>query len=141
MMPPSEMNDAGMNGDGMKNDLRGDSAGGSNRGSGRELQYELLLSRKVTDSEGKTMGRLEEASAAMVGGECVVLDFHVGGFSGLERLGNVTLISRLIRTLGGGRFYRTFVVPADQLDLSDPRHPRARRPMDEFQTLRSEAES
>jgi hypothetical protein len=135
-MPPSEMNDAGM-----KNDPREDSYGGSDAGSHRELQYELLLSRKVTDSEGKTMGRLEEASAAMVGGECVVLDFHVGGFSGLERLGNVTLISRLIRTLGGGRFYRTFVVPADQLDLSDPRHPRARRPMDEFQTLRSEAES
>lgn len=126
-MPPSDMNDD------TDNDPRGD--------PDHELQYELLLSRKVTDSEGKTMGRLEEASTSMVGGECVVLDFHVGGFSGLERLGNVTLISRLIRTLGGGRFYRTFVVPADQLDLSDPHHPRARRPMDEFQTLRSEAES
>jgi hypothetical protein len=131
-MPPSEMNNDEMNNDPYDR-LHPDSH--------RELQYELLLSRKVTDSEGKTMGRLEEASAAMVGGECVVQEFHVGGFSGLERLGNVTLISRLIRTLGGDRFYRTFVVPADQLDLSDPRHPRARRPMDEFQTLRSEAES
>jgi hypothetical protein len=102
----------------------------------QEVQYDLLLDRKVVDSEGVAMGRLEEARAEIIDGECRVVEFHIGGLSVLERLGSVALFGGLIRALGGRRFYRIHVVPADQLDLSDPRHPRATRPVSSFRLLR-----
>jgi hypothetical protein len=100
-----------------------------------EVHFELLLDRRVVDSEGSVIGRLEEARAEVVSGECRVLEFHVGKLAVLERLGSVALFGSLIRTLGGDRFYRTYVVPADRMDLSDPDHPRALLPMRELRTL------
>jgi sporulation protein YlmC with PRC-barrel domain len=102
-----------------------------------EVHFELLLDRRVVDSDGDFIGRLEEARAEVVSGECRVLEFHVGKLAVLERLGSVALFGSLIRTLGGKRFYRTYVVPADRMDLSDPGHLRATVPMRELRELRT----
>jgi hypothetical protein len=101
----------------------------------RELRYDLLLDCKVIDSEGHSIGRLEEARAELIHGECRVVEFHVGGLSVLERIGSVALFGGLIRALGGSRFYRTYAVPADQMDFSDPKKPRVTRPVRELRAL------
>ncbi len=86
--------------------------------STREVHLELLLGRRVRDSEGKPVGRLEEVRADRVDQECLVREFHVGPHALLERLS-----VGLARTFGGPRHAAT-VIPWDKLDLSDPEHPR-----------------
>ena len=99
----------------------------------QEVHFELLLNRAVADSEGKRVGRLEEARVEVVAGECVVREFHVGAFALLERLGSAALFGGLIRTLGGRRFYRMYVVPAERMDMSDPSALRVTCPLRELQ--------
>jgi sporulation protein YlmC with PRC-barrel domain len=77
-----------------------------------DVHVELLVGRRVVDANGEVAGRLQRIMADRVGLECVVSEYRLGAGALLERLG---LASR------GG-----LVVPWQQMDLSDPLHPRLR---------------
>lgn len=83
-----------------------------------EIHLELLLGRKVHDSRGRPVGRIEEVTASREDLECVVEEFHLGPHALLERL-SLPLI-RVFR----GRGHGVRRVPCDRLDLSDPMRPR-----------------
>ena len=90
----------------------------------RECRVELLIGRRVVDTNGEVVGRLEEIVADYVDDEYVVREFHVGAFAALERLGTGMFGRSLLRLIGGGRIYTGYIVPWRHMDLSDPEHPR-----------------
>ena len=93
-------------------------------GSSRELHVEALLGHKLCDSEGKTLGRIEEFVAEIVGTDWVVLEVHVGRGALIERL---IEISTLVPFFGfvERRANKRYRLRWDQLDVSDPQRPRA----------------
>jgi len=84
------------------------------------VHLELLIGRKVRDSEGRVLGRIEEVHADRVDQECVVREYHLGPGALLERL-SVTA-GRIFRGAGP----RAMVLRWDELDLTDPMRPRLR---------------
>jgi sporulation protein YlmC with PRC-barrel domain len=96
--------------------------------TGREVRVELLLGRRVVDSEGGAVGRLEEVVADYIDDEYVVREFHVGAFAAFERLGGGMLGRGFLRLIGGHRIYHGYVVPWRFMELSDPDHPRVTVP-------------
>jgi hypothetical protein len=98
-----------------------------------DLHVEHLLGRRVRDAEGRALGRLEEFLVEMVDGEPCVTEFHVGGAAGVERIAAFTMQLPFFRLIPFTR--RGYRVPWNDLDLSDPRHPRVRRLRAELETL------
>ena len=68
----------------------------------REIHVELLLGRKVRDADDRVVGRIEELRSAIVDGERVVTEFHIGPAALLERIGVVASELPLLRLLGSG---------------------------------------
>ena len=101
----------------------------------RELHLELLIGRKVCDSHGKAVGRLEEVRIDDREGEPFVIEFHVGKYAMLERLMGGAVGRSLLRLLGRGRAHTALAVPWEILDLSNPRHPRITRPAAELREV------
>jgi hypothetical protein len=96
-----------------------------------ELRLELLLGRRVRDPEGRVVGRLEEFRATRDGDAWEVTAFDVGPSALLERLAVRHFGSLVPGTRPAGYRARW-----DQIDLSDPDHPRLTVPVDELQALR-----
>jgi len=90
----------------------------------REINVELLLSRRVYALNGKCIGRLEEVRAEMRDGECVLTEFLVGVYALFERLAAWSIGRSILRTLRLKRRDGGYRVPWNQLDLSDPERPR-----------------
>ena len=86
--------------------------------SAREIRLEMLLGRRVLAGNGRSIGRIEEVRAAPRGQGAVVTEVCIGPAALLERL------STHVTSLFGRR--RGYVAAPDQLDLSDPLHPRLR---------------
>jgi hypothetical protein len=82
-------------------------------GGGKHVHLEQLIGRRVVDREERAVGRIEEVRARIDGDSCVVEEYHLGAAALLERLSARVLSRRHARA-----------VPWDQLDLSDPEHPR-----------------
>lgn len=91
-----------------------DSAHGSME---RELRLDRLLGRLVRAANNQRVGRLEEFRAEKQGGECAITEYVIGAAGLFERLG-VGMKLVLGRRVGG------YVARWDQLDISDPEHPR-----------------
>ena len=94
-----------------------------------ELRAELLLGRKVRSIHGHVVGRIEEMRAEREHDYWVVTEFHVGPTALIERLAvrhfGITLPGR-------AHGYR---VRWNQLDLSNPRHPRLTCHLEELERL------
>lgn len=86
----------------------------------RELHIERLLGRKVFDSEGKRIGRLEEVVATRQDGEWVVEEYWVGSGALLHRL-SVRGAARALLGLCGIKGDSGYKVPWDKIDLSHPK--------------------
>jgi sporulation protein YlmC with PRC-barrel domain len=83
-----------------------------------EILAGRLIGRDVHDPDGKRVGRLADIVAHEEQGEIVVTNYLVGPHGWIRRFA----IHGLGLRFGGlGRIYR---VEWDQMDLSDPRHPR-----------------
>jgi hypothetical protein len=83
-----------------------------------ELRADLLLGTKVRSLDGATVGRIEELRAEREHSYWVVTEFHLGPTALIERLA--------VRHLGWtlpGRVHG-YRVRWDQIDLTDPDHPR-----------------
>ena len=101
----------------------------------REVKAEHLLGRVVLDADGQRAGHVEEMVLADHDGECVLLEYHLGRYALLERLGAGRLGASILRLVGGGRVYQGFAVPWHQMDLRDPAHPRLTVRRDELTPL------
>ncbi len=94
-----------------------------------ELRLEALLGRRVVDADGRNIGRLEDVIAESHGHELLVREYLVGERGLLSRLSIVTsrsalvLVHLLAGVFTGGR-RAGYRVMWDELDLSDPEHPR-----------------
>jgi hypothetical protein len=94
----------------------------------RELRIEQLLGREVLGANHQRIGHIEEFRAERRGAGCVAAEVIVGMRGLLERL---DLHARMLL----GRKRNGYVVRWDQLDLSDPRKPRLRCPVNELARL------
>jgi hypothetical protein len=87
-----------------------------------------MLGRQVREKNNRPVGRLEECRASMDGGDCTITEYVIGGIGLLERLGvGVNLL--LGRHVGG------YVARWDQLDISDPEHPKLQCGLEELRRL------
>lgn len=93
----------------------------------KTVQFELLLGRKVRDSEGRKVGRILAATVEAEGEDCVIREYHLGTVALLTRLGfSAGMIAGLpLRS-------EPLRVPWDQMDLRDPEHPRLTCPLREL---------
>lgn len=95
--------------------------------SARELRVEMLLGRHVVAANGRVVGRIEEIRAEPRGTGAVVTAFLIGPEAALERL-SVPVLRLFGR--GGG-----YLARPEQLDLTDPDHPRLRVAVDALEPL------
>ena len=83
----------------------------------REVRLERLLGRMVVAGNNRPVGRLEEFHAEQRGDYYEIVEYIIGGAALMERL-NVG-VKMLFGKSTGGKVARW-----DQLDISDPQHPR-----------------
>jgi sporulation protein YlmC with PRC-barrel domain len=89
-----------------------------------EAHVERLLGTKVCDANGELVGRLEEMIVAIVDGEPVVAEFHVGPAALLERIGAFLKNVPYFHLIPFPK--RAYRVSWEEMDLSEPSRPRAK---------------
>jgi hypothetical protein len=94
-----------------------------------EINVELLLGTKVRDIDGRTIGRLEELRVERDEKGLLVDAYLIGTSALVERLSAWTLVRPINRFLHSRNLYSLYRVPWQDMDLSDPQHPRVRIPM------------
>jgi hypothetical protein len=95
----------------------------------RELRLDSLIGREVLGANNRPVGMLEEVRAERHGSGCVVTEFVLGSAGLSERLG----VS--VKLLFGVHHDSGYVARWDQIDLSDPKHPRLTCPVEELKKL------
>ena len=93
----------------------------------QHLNLELLVGRQTRDVDGKLAGRIMEVRGHRDGGDFVITTFELGAAALLDRLG---IYARHL--FGFGR-HQPLLVPWQQMDLTDPDHPRLRVRREELQ--------
>jgi len=88
----------------------------------RELHVELLSGRKVVDRNGKKVGRIEENVAEYRGEELIVYEVHVGRIGFAERFS----------LRAGMRAKKPAKMRWEDLDFTDPEHPRLKLAIEEL---------
>ena len=91
-----------------------------------EVHVELLLGKRVRDSNGRIAGRILAVRAVKEGAHCFVTGYQLGAAALLTRLGISS--GRLI----GMRLGSSKVVPWQQMVLSDPDRPRLKVPLEQL---------
>ena len=89
----------------------------------REITIAELLGKRVVDSEGQGVGRIHELRVERGDEFCPVEEYRVGKRALLRRLAAWAVPSGIGRRIES-RFGKGFGIPWDQMDLSDPEHPR-----------------
>ena len=102
--------------------------------SKHQLHVELMLGEKVFAVNGVSIGRLEEIRTEGYRGHYYVTEFLVGSYAVLERLAAWRIGRAVLRVLGAKR-QEGYRIRWDQLDLSDPQHPRLLCSVDELLPL------
>ena len=77
------------------------------------LHLEQVVAKKIRDIDGRIAGRLEEVHADWQGDECVVTHYVIAAKG-----------TYALRQIGFERQTRSYVVPWDQMDFSDPQKPK-----------------
>ena len=90
----------------------------------KEISVEQLIGRHVVDSDGKKLGRIHEISAERGEDSCLVDAYYVGGRALIVRIARWAVPNKMSSALES-KLVRPFRIPWDEMDLSDPRHPRA----------------
>jgi hypothetical protein len=88
-----------------------------------EAHVEHLLGARVRDPDGQVVGRIEEMIVEIVDGEHVVVEYHLGPAALFERIAGFVTSLPFLDALGR---HRGHCVRWQDMDLSDPLHPRAR---------------
>ena len=100
----------------------------------REVHIEMLLGRRVLDSTGKSVGRIEEVIAERQGDEWVVREYLVGSAALLHRLSALD-IGRALLGLFRAKENAGYRVPWDKLNLTDLEKPCLLCPSHELEPL------
>ena len=103
--------------------------------SGQEVPVQHLIGRRVLTQEGRSIGRLEDIVAVQYGAELLVVEYHVGSYAGLERLSAWPIGGAILNLFGARDKQGGYRVKWDELDLSDPEHPRLRCAVSELRRL------
>lgn len=98
------------------------------------IHVELLLGEKVFALNGLSIGRLEEIRTEINNGNCFVSEFLVGKYALLERLAAWRIGRSLLRVFVKRK--EGYRIRWDQIDLSDPGHPRVLCDVDELLPLK-----
>ncbi len=98
----------------------------------QEVHLELLLSKKVVDSTGKSAGRIHEIHAEKQGSEWLVKEYVIGIAGLLERLSILNVGLEILQRLGARQTQGGYIVPWDKLDLTDLEKPRLNCTLDEL---------
>jgi hypothetical protein len=98
-----------------------------------EVRVGHLLGRRVTDAEGRRVGRIEEIRACREDDEAFVAEYMVGEYALLERLSLGALSRSLLRKVPW--LYTGYQIPWERMDLSDPVHPRLTCRRDELRKM------
>jgi hypothetical protein len=83
----------------------------------RGLRLETLVGRRVRTAANRVIGRLEEVRVELSSGHYVITEYVIGPAGLFERLG--LSLRNLVGRKGSG-----YVARRDQLDITDPEHPR-----------------
>lgn len=87
-----------------------------------EVHIEMLLGRRVLDSTGKSVGRIEEVIAERHGDEWVVREYLLGSAALLDRLSALDM-GRGLLGLFGAKENAGYRVPWNKLNLTDLEKP------------------
>jgi sporulation protein YlmC with PRC-barrel domain len=90
-----------------------------------EINAELLLGREVCDANGESVGRIEEFQVEREENACLVEAYLIGASALIDRLSAWTLVRPIAKSLRG-RAFSVYQVPWEEMDLTDPEHPRLR---------------
>jgi len=94
------------------------------------IHVELLLGEKVFALNGLVIGRLEEIRTEVNKGHFFVSEFLVGKYAMLERLAAWRIGRAVLRVFGKRK--EGYRIRWDQIDLTDPAHPRVLCDVDEL---------
>jgi sporulation protein YlmC with PRC-barrel domain len=101
----------------------------------KEITISELLGKRVVDSEGQRIGRIHEVRVERGDESCPVKEYLVGKRAILQRLATWAVPAHI----GGmieSRIAKGFGIRWDQMDLSDPEHPRTTVPKKELSRTR-----
>jgi len=88
-----------------------------------EIRLHHLLGKRVTDAAGRDVGRIEEFGIEQHGDDWIVTEYLLGVRGVLDRLGIRGVGQLLGIPLPKRAEHR---VPWNEMDLSDPEHPKLR---------------
>lgn len=94
----------------------------------RKVQLDSFLGRVVHAGNNRPVGRIEEFHAEQAGDELRVVEVVIGAAGLIERMSGGLKV--LLGKHPGGRIARW-----DQIDLTEPEHPRLRCSVDELRKL------
>ena len=97
------------------------------------IHIELMLGEKVFALNGLPIGRLEEIRTEANKGHFFVSEFLVGKYAMIERLAAWRIGRAVLRVLG--KRQEGYRIRWNQIDLSDPAHPRVLCDVDELLPL------
>ena len=100
------------------------------------IHVELLLGEKVFAMNGLPIGRLEEIRTEINKGHFFVSEFLVGKYAVLERLAAWRIGRALLRVFG--KRQEGYRIRWDQIDLTDPAHPRVLCDVEELMPMKQE---
>ena len=100
----------------------------------KQINIELLLGKKVFGLNNQRIGRIEEIAAELRDGECYLTEYHAGSYAFFERV-SASSIGRPILSLLGSWIKKSYAIPWDKLDLSDPARPKLTCPVGELKQL------
>jgi hypothetical protein len=92
----------------------------------QDIRLDRLIGRKVLTANNRSLGRLEECRAEQRGNRWFVTEWMIGTAGLLERLGLG------VRMILGMHSRSSYVARWDQLDLTNPDHPRLTCSVDEL---------
>ena len=91
-----------------------------------EIHVELLIGTKVRDVDGNYVGRIEELRVERDDKACLVDSYLIGASALIQRLSAWTLVRPINKLLRSRKLYSVYQVAWQDMDLSDPHHPRLR---------------
>jgi sporulation protein YlmC with PRC-barrel domain len=91
-----------------------------------EVNVERLLGTMVRDIDGEDIGRIEELRVEREENSCVVEAYLIGASGLIHRLSAWTLVRPIRKFLSARDIHSAYRVPWQDMDLSDPDHPRLR---------------
>jgi sporulation protein YlmC with PRC-barrel domain len=102
----------------------------------REIQLYQLLGKKVVDANGEYTGRLEEIEAERGDEVCLINNYLVEHRGILDRIMTWAIAQPVQHVIPIREKSKPYRVPWDQLDISDPDHPRITVPQSELRRVR-----